>query len=114
MTNSNQSFPLDSNFALDRRRGPVGRFGMSDLPETGSSALQIVLQRVDPSKNMARYYVLSIQPTLFANNTLIRHWGRTGSVGRERTEFFDDHIDAAITLETWLARKLSRGYVVRP
>ena len=48
---------------------------MSDLPETGSSALQIVLQRVDPSKNMARYYVLSIQPTLFANNTLIRHWG---------------------------------------
>ena len=85
---------------------------MSDLPETGLSALQIVLERVDPSKNMARFYVLSIRPTLFANNTLIR--GRTGSAGRERAEYFDDHIDADITLETWLARKLRRGYVVRP
>jgi predicted DNA-binding WGR domain protein len=36
----------------------------------------LVLHRCDPSCNMARYYVLSIEPSLFGDATLIREWGR--------------------------------------
>jgi predicted DNA-binding WGR domain protein len=82
---------------------------MSDAPEPGPTPLQVILERVDPSRNVARYYVLSIMPTLFARNTLIRHWGRIGSAGRQRLQLFDDNADAEITLETWLARKRRRG-----
>jgi predicted DNA-binding WGR domain protein len=38
----------------------------------------LVLHRCDPSCNMARYYVLSIEPSLFGDATLIREWGRLG------------------------------------
>ena len=42
----------------------------------------LVLDRCDPTCNMARYYVLSIEPSLFGDATLIREWGRIGR-GRE-------------------------------
>ena len=48
---------------------------MANVSEGDSSSLQIVLERVDPARNTARYYVLSIEPTLFAKHTLIRRWG---------------------------------------
>jgi predicted DNA-binding WGR domain protein len=61
---------------------------MANVSEDGSFALHIVLERVDPVRNIARYYVLSIEPTLFAKHTLIRRWGRIGCLGRERLQFF--------------------------
>ena len=61
---------------------------MANVSEGDSSSLHIVLERVDPARNIARYYVLSIEPTLFAKHTLIRRWGRIGCLGRERLQFF--------------------------
>jgi predicted DNA-binding WGR domain protein len=49
---------------------------MAHVFERDSSSLNIVLERVDPARNIARYYVLSIEPTLFAKHTLVRRWGR--------------------------------------
>src|SRR5271166_4276187 len=46
----------------------------------------LVLERVDRAKNMARFYVLSIEPTLFEDLALVRRWGRIGSVGCERID----------------------------
>ena len=51
---------------------------MANVSEGDSPALHIVLERVDLARNIARYYVLSIEPTLFAKHTLIRRWGRIG------------------------------------
>ena len=42
----------------------------------------LVLERVDRTKNMARYYVLSVEPTLLAKSSLVRRWGRIGGAGR--------------------------------
>jgi hypothetical protein len=42
------------------------------------------LHRIDPARNMARFYVLSIQPTLFGGASLIRNWG--GSEGTAKTK----------------------------
>jgi predicted DNA-binding WGR domain protein len=88
---------------------------MANVSEGDSSPLQLVLERVDPARNVARYYVLSIEPTLFAKHTLIRRWGRIGCLGRERLEFFrSEHASRAqVTLETWLTRKRKRGYASR-
>jgi predicted DNA-binding WGR domain protein len=88
---------------------------MANVSEGDSPSLHIVLERIEPARNIARYYVLSIEPTLFAKLTLIRRWGRIGCLGRERLQFFggEDATRAQVTLETWLARKRKRGYAPR-
>jgi len=88
---------------------------MANVSEGCSSSLHIVLERVDPARNIARYYVLSIEPTLFANHTLIRRWGRIGCLGRQRLQFFggEDATRAQVTLEMWLTQKRKRGYARR-
>jgi predicted DNA-binding WGR domain protein len=45
-----------------------------------------VLERVDRAKNMARFYVLSLEPTLFDDFALVRRWGRLGNAERERID----------------------------
>ena len=88
---------------------------MANVSEGDFPSLHIVLERIDPVRNIARYYVLSIEPTLFAKHTLIRRWGRIGSSGRERLQFFwgGDASQAQVTLETLLALKRKRGYAPR-
>jgi predicted DNA-binding WGR domain protein len=73
----------------------------------------VVLDRIDPARNMARYYVLSIEPTLFDDSSLVREWGRIGKRGRRRIELYRDHGGARIALSAWLARKVRRGYETR-
>jgi predicted DNA-binding WGR domain protein len=74
----------------------------------------VVLDRIDPARNMARYYVLSYEPTLFDDSSLVREWGRIGKPGRRRIELYRDHNSARIALSAWLARKVRRGYKTRP
>ena len=37
------------------------------------------LRRIDPDRNMARFYTMSVQPNLFGEWLLLREWGRIGS-----------------------------------
>jgi predicted DNA-binding WGR domain protein len=73
----------------------------------------LVLERVDRAKNMARFYVLSIEPTLFEDLALVRRWGRIGSAGRERIGLHPSRRVAQIELKKWLDRKTRRGYQLR-
>ncbi|WP_201842777.1 WGR domain-containing protein [Microvirga zambiensis] len=73
----------------------------------------LVLDRVDPTCNMARYYVLAIEPSLFGNPTLIREWGRIGQPGQRKVELHENQSRAVEALETWLQRKRRRGYLLR-
>jgi predicted DNA-binding WGR domain protein len=70
----------------------------------------LVLERRDESRNMARFYVLAIEPTLFGDSALVREWGRIGSWGRRRLDLYDDAKASGEALETWLRRKERRGY----
>jgi predicted DNA-binding WGR domain protein len=74
----------------------------------------LVLDRRDPGANMARFYVLSIEASLFGDATLIREWGRIGTAGQRKIELHDSEGSAKEALETWLRRKQRRGYVTRP
>ena len=42
----------------------------------------IRLTRTDPARNMARFYTMALQPTLFGEWALLKEWGRIGSAGR--------------------------------
>jgi predicted DNA-binding WGR domain protein len=81
---------------------------MSSLP--AQNVQLVVLDRIDPARNMGRYYVLSIEPTLFDESSLVREWGRMGKPGRRRIELHRDDNNARIALGAWLARKVRRGY----
>jgi predicted DNA-binding WGR domain protein len=100
-------------FALDSSQDPTQRFGMADHGNSNSADLQVILERTDSAHNVARYYVLSVEATLFARNTFVRRWGRIGPAGRQRLEFFDSRDSAGLALETWLVRKRQRGYMLR-
>lgn len=75
----------------------------------------LVLERVEHEDNVHRYYVLSLEPTLFGDTGLRREWGRLGQRGgASRLELHADADTAKEALEGWLARKQKRGYSVVP
>jgi predicted DNA-binding WGR domain protein len=82
-------------------------------PPSSQNVQLLVLDRIDPRQNMARYYVLSVEPTLFGDTSLVREWGRIGKRGGRRIELYPEQQGARIALNEWLARKLKRGYVLR-
>lgn len=73
----------------------------------------LVFERRDRKCNMARFYVLAIEPTLFGDRALVREWGRIGFPGRRRLDLYANSKMAAEALEIWLMRKSRRGYCVR-
>ncbi|EJC63644.1 hypothetical protein Rleg5DRAFT_7194 [Rhizobium leguminosarum bv. viciae WSM1455] len=72
---------------------------------------RLYIERIDPSKNMARYYALSIEPNLFGGTSLVRSWGRIGSRGQQKIHVFDSEAKALDLLLALLRRKRSRGYL---
>lgn len=72
----------------------------------------LVLERRDPACNMARYYVLSLDESLFGDIALVREWGRLGHRPRRRVELHASPDEAEEALEHWLARKKRRGYAI--
>lgn len=71
----------------------------------------LLLKRVDDSRNMARFYRLSVEETLFDAVALKRNWGRIGTWGHERIELYADAGAAEQALARALAAKLRRGYL---
>lgn len=69
------------------------------------------LRRSDPCRNMARFYELDLQPTLFGECSLVRCWGRIGTAGRRRAETFVTPAQAQAALQLWARRKRRRDYV---
>lgn len=69
------------------------------------------LVRIDPARNMARFYALSIEPSLFGDTALVQNWGRIGHAGQCRIRLFRS-LDAAVQkLASLEAAKRRRGYV---
>lgn len=70
----------------------------------------IVLHRIDPVRNMARFYVLTVEMTLFGGRSLVRTWGRIGTRGRHRIELFADTAAAEQAMRRLAQSKFRRGY----
>jgi predicted DNA-binding WGR domain protein len=52
------------------------------------------LSRIDPARNMSRFYRLDIQPDLFGGVSLIKEWGRIGRAGQMQSTPYNDQADA--------------------
>ena len=87
-----------------------GELRNSHDPIMDAQADITLLYRIDASRNMARFYRLSIQPTLFGGSSLVRNWGRIGTDGRLKVELFDTPREATAAREHVASRKLRRGY----
>ncbi len=70
----------------------------------------LVLRRVEPERNVARFYALMIERDLFGRTVLVRHWGRIGSQGHERLDVHASDDEAAKTIGKLAAAKRRRGY----
>ncbi|MFG1366037.1 WGR domain-containing protein [Xanthobacter versatilis] len=75
-----------------------------------SERASLHLRRIDPARNMARFYVLFLQPTLFGETSLIRNWGRIGTRGQAMMETFDENTAAGEAFARLERRKRRRGY----
>lgn len=72
------------------------------------------LEKRDPARNQARYYRLAILPNLFGEWSLAREWGRIGSGGRCRLDWYTTEAEAEGALLALEASKQRRGYFLRP
>lgn len=75
--------------------------------------MQVVyMERCDKRSNMSRFYEVGVEPTLFGDWTLVCRWGRIGTNGRTRQEWFPSlsEVQSAQTDAVTIKRK--RGYDV--
>ena len=70
----------------------------------------VQMRRIDPARNMRRFYRLSVQRDLFGRASLVREWGRIGYRGQTLVEQHDDEGRAVNSLMKLSATKQRRGY----
>jgi len=100
----NRIIGIDSELSLDasRRKG--------DSPAMLSQPYHLYVERVDPDRNMARFYTLAIEPTLFGTPRLLRRWGRIGTSGRTMVHHFEREEEAVDLFLALLRERRAHGY----
>jgi len=68
------------------------------------------LRCIDDARNKQRFYALSVEQTLFGDWVLVREWGRIGTGGRTRRDFFPSVGPALDALHDLARMKSRRGY----
>lgn len=77
---------------------------------TQADGLPIHLTHVDPEQNMARFYEMRVQPTLFGEACLIRNWGRIGTRGKSIMVTYSEGEEAIAAVGKLERQKRRRGY----
>jgi predicted DNA-binding WGR domain protein len=72
----------------------------------------ITLHRIDPARNMHRFYRLDVQPDLFGAWCVVREWGQIGQGGQMRVVPYPTMTEAQAALDRQRRIKERRGYVV--
>ncbi len=70
----------------------------------------IVLTKIDREQNMARFYALDVQPTLFGEFVLVKEWGRIGRGGQKRSAYFASEAEAEEAFNFAFKQRQRRGY----
>ncbi len=69
------------------------------------------LCRIDPGKNMARFYRLAVERDLFGKWCFIRQWGRIGRGGQMPMTPYATPVEAHAALQKQRHAKERRGYI---
>jgi predicted DNA-binding WGR domain protein len=83
---------------------------MTILRAMSDTSASFHVMRCEPARNMARYYSLTMQPTLFGEVSLIRNWGRIGTRGQQKIDTFSGTSQFDEAYEKLTQRKLRKGY----
>jgi len=74
--------------------------------------MQIDMRRIDPARNMDRFYCVELTTDLFGDHGVHRQWGRFGTWGRHRCDWYKSQVDAERALSDLVKQKLARGYAL--
>ncbi len=92
--------------SLDRR----AEFADNRVMElTANTPVHLI--HVDPDVNMARFYGIELQLTLFGEVSVLRTWGRIGTNGQAMMVTYEDEAQATDALHKLERQKRRRGYV---
>ena len=71
------------------------------------------LTRVDHSQNANRFYLIGVQPSLFADVALIRFWGsREKNYQQVMVQPCTDEASARAAADRLIQQKVKRGYTI--
>lgn len=104
ITEMNQLDPSDSKLSLDRESRGDDHAGMITQP------YHLYIERTDLTKNMARFYAMTIEPNLFGQPCLTLCWGRIGTKGQTMSHQFETEREAVVLFLNLLRQKKRRGY----
>jgi predicted DNA-binding WGR domain protein len=68
------------------------------------------LRRIDPARNMARFYLVSVGRSLFGDFSVVRELGRLGTIGRLRVDLFESEHAALGAFDAIERGKTKRDY----
>jgi predicted DNA-binding WGR domain protein len=87
-------------------------WGALDFGESSSHTNPggVVLRRIDPAKNMSRFYSLEVERDLLGRVVLVRRWGRIGTAGKIRLDEHKGEAEALAALIAMQKAKQRRGY----
>ncbi|UVF22886.1 WGR domain-containing protein (plasmid) [Microvirga terrae] len=93
----------------------AGSHAVRGEPTSGSSASEagtrpVTLRRIDPARNMRRFYSLEVEWDLLGNVVLVRRWGRIGSAGKVRLDAHAGEGEALAALQALQMAKARKGY----
>lgn len=95
---------------IARRLATARCLGVRSAALPTPTSTPLVLQSVDAGRNRARFYALSVEPTLFGDTALVRHWGRIGTRGHHRIDLYPSLQEAWQAAELIARSKRRRGY----
>lgn len=75
--------------------------------------MQIDMRRIDPCLNMNRFYSVELTKDLFGHHGVHRQWGRLGTWGRHRHDWYATETEAESALSDMVKQKLTRGYLIK-
>lgn len=73
--------------------------------------MQIDLARTDPDENVDRFYHVQLTAGLFQAAGVERVWGRRGTLGRHRVDWYDTQNEAISAMYALVSKKKARGYI---
>ena len=83
----------------------------TELPASVTAPVQpVTLCRVEPARNMARFYSLEVERDLFGRVVLVRRWGRIGTAGKTRLDEHRGEGEAYAALQALQTAKRRKGY----
>lgn len=70
----------------------------------------MVFFRIDPAKNIRRFWLSTVTPTLLGSWSLVREWGRVGQPGTVKASTFESEDEARRAERQGIRKRERHGY----